>query len=69
MAIMRMSEIRRLKPDQRDARLKQYRRELMDLRSMLSAGGSIDNPGRISAVKRTIARLITIQKEEERKKS
>ena len=66
---MRMSEIRRLKPEQRDARLKQYRRELMDLRSMLSAGGSIDNPGRIGAVKRTIARLITVKNEEALKQS
>lgn len=60
---MRMREIRKLKPKQREARLDQYRKELMELRSMLSAGGSIDNPGKIKAVRRTIARLITVQNE------
>ncbi len=63
MAIIRMNEIRKLKPEQREARLKQYRRELMDLRAMLSAGGSIDNPGKIKAIRKTIARLITVKNE------
>jgi large subunit ribosomal protein L29 len=68
MAILRVREIRKLKPEQREARLKQYRRELMDLRAMLSAGGSIENPGRISALRKTVARIVTVQSEEERKK-
>lgn len=68
MAILRMNEIRKLKPEQREARLNQYRREIMDLRAMLSAGGSIENPGRISALRKTVARLITVQSEEASKK-
>ena len=63
MAIMRMSEIRKLRPEQRDSRLLQYRRELMDMYSQLSAGGSIEDPGRIKLLKKTIARLLTVGNE------
>lgn len=63
MAIMRMSEIRKLRPEQRESRLLQYRRELMDMYSQLSAGGSIEDPGRIKLLKKTIARLLTVGNE------
>ena len=63
MAIMRMSEIRKLRPEQRESRLLQYRRELMDMYSQLSAGGSIEDPGRIKLLKKTIARLLTVNNE------
>jgi ribosomal protein L29 len=33
---------------------------------MIEAGGSIDNPTRIRALRKTIARLITIEAEEKR---
>jgi len=64
MAIIRMSEIRKLRPEQRESRLHQYRRELMDMYSQLSAGGSIEDPGRIKSLKKTIARLLTVSNEE-----
>lgn len=60
----RMKELRKLKPDQREKRLENYRKELMSVRSELSAGGSIANPGRIKELKKTIARLLTIKHEE-----
>ncbi len=63
MAILRMSEIRKLNAEQREANLLKYRKELMDMKSMLSAGGSIDNPGKISELRKTIARLITVLNE------
>lgn len=62
---MKMREIRSLNSDQRAARLERFRNELMDLKSQLSAGGSINDPGRISHLKKTIARLMTVQREEE----
>lgn len=58
-----MSEIRKLKTDQRKNRLEKYRSELMDMRSQLSAGGSIEDPGRIKLLKKTIARFLTIENE------
>lgn len=60
----KMKELRKLKPEQRENRLEQYRKELMSKRSELSAGGSIENPGRIKELKVAIARLLTIKNEE-----
>lgn len=64
MAIMRMKEIRKLRPEQRESRLHQYRRELMDVYSQLSAGGSIEDPSKIKQLKKTIARLLTVNNEQ-----
>ena len=60
-----MKEIRKLRPEQREARLLQYRRELMDVYSQLSAGGSIEDPSRIKQLKKTIARLLTVNNEQQ----
>lgn len=65
--VMKMKEIRSLSADQRASRLVQYRQQLMELKSQLSAGGSIDDPGKIKGIKKTIARLETIKREEELK--
>jgi len=60
-----MKEIRNLNPDQRKAKLEQYRSKLMHVKAMLSSGGSIDDPGQIKDIKRTIARLMTLEREAE----
>ncbi len=62
---MKMKEIRKLKPEQRVSRLEQFRTELMEKRAQLSAGGSIDNPGRIKYLRKTIARLLTVINEDQ----
>ncbi|OLS28550.1 MAG: 50S ribosomal protein L29P [Candidatus Heimdallarchaeota archaeon LC_2] len=65
MAILRMSEIRKYRPEQRETRLLQYRKELMDVYSQLSAGGSIEDPSKIKQLKKTIARLLTVGNEKD----
>ena len=63
MAILRTKEIRKMNPQQRAARLKSTRDELLAIRAKLSSGGSIEDPGRIKELKRVIARIITVQRE------
>lgn len=67
MPILRMNEIREMTPDERIRRLEELRTELSKLRTMISAGGSVENPGRVKALRRTIARLLTVMREEELK--
>jgi len=62
-----MREIREMSPDERRRRLEELRTELSKLRTMISAGGSVENPGRVKALRRTIARLLTVMREEELK--
>lgn len=52
-------------PDERRRRLEELRTELSKLRTMISAGGSVENPGRVKALRRTIAKVLTVMREEE----
>lgn len=65
MPILRMQEIREMTSDERMRRLEELRTELSRLRTMISAGGSVENPGRVKALRRTIARMLTVMREEE----
>jgi large subunit ribosomal protein L29 len=60
-----MREIREMAPDERRRRLEELRTELSKLRTMISAGGSVENPGRVKALRRTIAKMLTVTREEE----
>jgi large subunit ribosomal protein L29 len=66
MAILRLKEIREMPSEKRQEKINEFRTELSRLRTMIEAGGSIDNPTRIRALRNTIARLITIEAEEKR---
>lgn len=67
MPILRMQEIREMSPDERDRRLDELRTELSKLRTMINAGGSVENPGRVKAIRKAIARILTAMKEDEPK--
>jgi large subunit ribosomal protein L29 len=66
MAILRLKEIREMPSEKRQEKVNEFRTELARLKTMVEAGGSIDNPTRIRALRKTIARLITIEAEEKR---
>jgi large subunit ribosomal protein L29 len=60
-----MVQIREMSPEERDRRLDEMKTELSKLRTMISAGGSVENPGRVKELRKTIARLKTVIREEE----
>ncbi len=53
--------------DQRTAKVNEFRTELARLKTMVAAGGSIDNPSQIRELRKTIARLLTIEAEEQKR--
>jgi len=63
MAILRTNEIRTMTIEERADELENLSNELSRERALTSAGGAPDNPGRIGEIKRTIARIKTIQHE------
>ncbi len=65
MPILRMSQIREMSREDREKRLEEFRTELSKVNTMIKAGGSIENPGRVKALKKTIARVLTVMREEE----
>lgn len=66
MAILRTKEIREMSDEQIEKQLKDLRNELLKERAITATGGAPENPGRIRELRRTIARILTIQKEEKR---
>ncbi|MCS7131607.1 MAG: 50S ribosomal protein L29 [Hadesarchaea archaeon] len=67
MAILRSSEIRDMSVEEMRAKLRELRAELARERAIAAAGGSLENPGRIRELRRTIARILTIMKEVQKK--
>ncbi|HEY9753528.1 MAG TPA: 50S ribosomal protein L29 [Oculatellaceae cyanobacterium] len=63
MAILRTSEIRTMSLEERADELETLKTELVRERALTSAGGAPENPGRIGEIRRTIARIKTIQHE------
>ena len=65
MSLIRKSEIRDMDPEEREAKLKELRNELMHERGVAAMGGAPPNPGKIRALRTSIARILTIKREEE----
>ena len=63
MTILRTKEIRDMSHQDRQKRLGEMQTELIRLKTMIKAGGSIDNPARVRELRKTIARLLTIDSE------
>ena len=61
---MKASEIRKMSASELDAKLKELKDELFKLRFQ-QAINQLDNPMRISAVKKDIARVLTVLRENE----
>jgi len=61
-----MREVRKLKYDEQEKRLKELKLELLKERGNVEMGGNVKNPGRIKTIRRDIARLLTIENEREK---
>ena len=63
MPLYRTEEIREYSPEEREKKLTELRNELVKLKAMVEAGGAVENPARIKEIRRTIARILTIENE------
>ena len=63
MPILRLKEIREMSSEERTKKLSELRAELARLRTMVRAGGAVENPTRIMQLRRTIAQILTIENE------
>ncbi len=61
MAILRSDEINDMDSEELDKKVFELRNELLRERSKVASGGAPDNPGRVKEIKRTIARILTIE--------
>jgi large subunit ribosomal protein L29 len=66
MPIIKVKEIREMSPEERAKKLQEFRIELVRLKTMVKAGGAVENPARIKELRRAIARILTIENEAKR---
>jgi len=64
MPILRVKEIRDMPPEERTKKLGELRTELLRLKTMVNAGGTVEDPSRIRELRKTIARILTIDSEQ-----
>ncbi len=64
MPILRMKEIHSMSAEDRNKKLSELRAELSRMRTMISAGGAVENPTRVREIRKTIAQLLTVENEE-----
>lgn len=64
MAILHVAEIRDMTPAEREAELDELETELLNAKAVQAAGGAPENPGRVGELRKTIARIKTIRREE-----
>jgi len=63
MPILRVKEIRDMSSEEKMKRVNELRTELLRLKTMIKAGGTIENPARIKELHKAIARILTIEHE------
>ena len=64
MPIVRVKEVRDMSTDNRTKKLGELRTELLRLNTMIRAGGTIENPARVKALRKAIARILTVEREQ-----
>ncbi len=65
MARLTAKDIRELNPAERKKKLDELYNEMSSIRIELATGGGTENPYKIRAVKKAIARILTVEREEE----
>jgi len=64
MPILRLKEIDNMSAEGRGKKLLELRAELSRMRTMIRAGGAVENPARITELRKTIAQILTIDNEQ-----
>ena len=60
---MRLKEIVDMSSEERAKKLSELRTEMARMRTMIRAGGAVENPARITQLRKTIAQILTIENE------
>jgi large subunit ribosomal protein L29 len=61
LAILRRRELLQMLPEERRKKVTELRAELTNIRTSVKSGGTVDNPARIRELRKTIARLLTLE--------
>lgn len=68
MPELKARELRKMSKQERDERVKELKENLLRQRASVAMGGSPLNPGLIKSIRKQLARVKTVEHEEELKK-
>ena len=64
MPILRLKDIKGMSAEERTEKVSEFRAELARLKTMVRAGGAVENPARIRELRKAIAKILTIENED-----
>jgi large subunit ribosomal protein L29 len=69
MPIQRIKDLNNMSSEERTKKLGELRAELSRLRTMVSAGGAVENPTRMHELRKAIAQVLTVENEQKLKQA
>jgi len=63
MAMLKIEDVRNMSAEEIEEELRSLESELIREKGIVAAGGALEKPGRIRDIRRTIARIMTVQTE------
>jgi large subunit ribosomal protein L29 len=63
MPIIRIRDVKGMSSEERAKKVSDLRAELARLKTMVRAGGAVENPARIRELRKSIAQVLTIENE------
>jgi len=63
MPVLRIKDIRSMSPEERQKKIAELQTELVRLKTLVKAGGALEDPARMREIRRAVARLLTIENE------
>ena len=64
MTIIRLKDIQAMSTEERAKKVSDFRAELARLKTMVRAGGAVENPARIRELRKVIAQFLTVETED-----
>ena len=64
MPLLRIKDIRSMSSEERKKKLAALKTDLLRLKTIIKAGGTVENSARIKELRKTIARILTIEHEQ-----
>jgi large subunit ribosomal protein L29 len=68
MSLLKTADLRKMTAEEKTKKLEELRNELINERGQGAMGGAPVSPGKIKAIRKNIAKLLTIMREEEMRK-
>ena len=64
MTVIRIKDIQAMSTEERAKKVSDFRAELARLKTMVRAGGAVENPARIRELRKVIAQFLTVENED-----